>query len=513
MSPCKKEYATDYFAMKVMFIYPNKNGFGTIPLGISMISARLEEDGHKTLLFDSTFFTSRSMNFKDKREEVGTHIKTDLGKYVTRIDASPEQVFEKMVIEEEPDIVGLSAVSYNFPEGLRYLKLLKNLELKHKPLTIVGGTHPTVAPEKTIAIDDVDAICVGEGELAMAELTNKLQNGEDYSHVQNMWVKVNGKTVRNPARQLTQLDELPFPDYSLFDDSHFIKPFVGKVYRIGHFELSRGCPYQCTYCVNKYYQDLFKDGGSYHRVKSIERSIEELRDARDKYNVQLVKFWDETFLVMRNDRLFAFLDTYKREINLPFMINTRAETINEDRISAIKDAGCVAISVGIEAGNDIIRKKIMNRRIEKEAIIKAFKIINKHKIRTSAFNMLGMPFESRRTVFETIELNRSCKPTTQTINIFYPYEGTLLRKVCIDLGIIDKDPEMVDFQSESILEMPQISKEELIGLRRTFVLYCKLPKVFYPLIYFAEKSGNLRNHLHTFLIWFMQKFFDKQVGI
>ena len=118
MSPCKKEYATDYFAMKVMFIYPNKNGFGTIPLGISMISARLEEDGHKTLLFDSTFFTSRSMNFKDKREEVGTHIKTDLGKYVTRIDPSPEQVFEKMVIEEEPDIVGLSAVSYNFPEGL-----------------------------------------------------------------------------------------------------------------------------------------------------------------------------------------------------------------------------------------------------------------------------------------------------------------------------------------------------------------------------------------------------------
>ncbi|MBT6229102.1 MAG: hypothetical protein HOI47_20875, partial [Candidatus Scalindua sp.] len=149
----------------------------------------------------------------------------------------------------------------------------------------------------------------------------------------------------------------------------------------------------------------------------------------------------------------------------------------------------------------------------KEAIVKAFKIINNHNIRTSAFNMLGMPFESRSTVFETIELNRSCKPATQTINIFYPYEGTLLRKICLDLGIIDNDPKMVDFQSESILEMPQISKEELIGLRRTFVLYCKLPKVLYPLIYIAEKPGILRNHLHSFLIWFMQIFFDKQVSI
>lgn len=279
--------------MKILFIYPNNDGIGTIPLGIAIISARLKDDGHEVFLFDSTFISTKDTTIKDRREEVGSHVKTDMKSYIKRYDIPPETAFAEMITAVRPDIIALSAVSYNFPEGLKYLQIAKNcknMKQKHKYLTIVGGTHASVAPDKTIEHDCVDMICIGEGELAMSELCGKLQNGQDYTNVKNIWIKQNGRILKNPPREFANLNELPFPDLASFDDSHFYKPFVGRVYRIAHIELSRGCPFKCTYCVNQYYQDTYKGLGNYRREKSIERGIAELKHVKEKYNVNMLKF-------------------------------------------------------------------------------------------------------------------------------------------------------------------------------------------------------------------------------
>jgi len=500
--------------MKILLIYPNNDGIGTIPLGLAMISAKLKEDRHKVFLFDSTFLSGgKTTTIKDQREEVGTHLKTDLSRYVKTVNVRPEEAFTEILNRIEPDIVGLSAVSYDFPEGLKYLEIAKSFNLKHSPLTIVGGTHASVAPEKTIAHKCVDLVCVGEGELAVSELCKKLEEKGDYSDVKNIWLKKDGKVIKNPLRAFAELDELPLPDFGLFDNSHFFKPFVGKIYRVGHLELSRGCPYQCSYCVNKHYQEIYRGLGKYHREKSIERCIKELKHTKEDYNINMIRFWDETFLLMKPQRFSAFLEAYKREVNLPFMIATRPETITEERVATLKDAGCVAISIGIESGNEIIRKKIMKRNIEEKSIIKAFNIANKYKIRSSSFNMVGLPFDTRRTVFDSIRLNRLAKPKTQVVNIFYPYEGTLLREISIKLGLIEEDTKMVSLQSDSVLQMPQMSKDEILALRRTFVLYSRLPKIFYPLIYLAEKKGRFANFIHRTLILLMQKLQNRAVNV
>ena len=493
--------------MKILFIYPNKDGIGTIPLGISMMSAALRKAGHQVRVFDSTFFESQLETIGDRRVEVGSHLESDLRKYLKYHSGTIKEEFCTTLEEYFPDLLALSVVSYNYQEGLSYLKMAKEHPSGKKAKTIVGGTHANVAPEEVISEDCVDMLCVGEGEETIVELCDGMEKGQDIGGIRNIWLKQNHTVEKNPLRPLSDLNFLECPDFSLFDDSHFYKPFVGKVYRVAHLELSRGCPYHCTYCVNKRYQEMFKDLGKYHREKSVEKSIREIELIRDKYKIEMIKFWDETFLVMKKDKFEEFLTRYSEKVKLPFMINTRPETVTEDRVKKLKEAGCVAVSMGIESGSEFIRKKVMRRNISQEAILRAFRIVNDYGIRTSSFNMIGLPFETRKTVFDTINLNRQAQPVTCAINIFYPYQGTRLREVCTEFGLIEKNPIIADIQSDSVLHMPQISREEILALRKTFLLYIKLPRCLRFLIRLSEFENGVSRMLFKFLIKVMQIFY------
>jgi len=496
--------------MRVLFIYPNKDGIGTIPLGISMMSAALKKAGHEARVFDSTFFEPQLQTIGDRRVEVGSHLESDLTKYLKYHSGKIEEGFIKTLEEYSPHLLALSVVSYNYQEGLNYLKMAKEHPAGKNLKTIVGGTHANVAPEEVIGEEWVDMVCVGEGEEAIVELCDCLERGQSPDEIRNIWFKQNRKVKKNALRPLSDMNSREYPDFSVFDDSHFYKPFVGKVYRVAHLELSRGCPYQCTYCVNKHYQEMFKGLGKYHREKSVEKSIREIKFLQDKYRIEMIKFWDETFLVMKKDKFNEFLEVFSQEVNLPFMINTRPETVTEDRVRKLKEAGCVAVSMGVESGNDFIRRKVMKRNVSREVILRAFRIVNDFGIRTSSFNMIGLPFETRKTVFDTIELNRRAKPITCAINIFYPYQGTRLKELCAEFGLIEKDSKMVDIQSDSVLKMPQISKKEILSLRKTFLLYIKLPRWSYFLIRLSEFENIISNLLFKVLIKIMQTFYMKQ---
>jgi len=491
--------------MRVLFVYPNKEGVGTIPLGISMMSSALKNAGHEVKVFDTTFFKHHAKTAWDRRGEVGSHLDSDLEKYIKYHPGEVKEEFVKLLEEHRPDLLALSVVSYNYQEGLEYLRLAKEYDPNIK--TIAGGTHVNVAFLEVIKEPSVDMVCVGEGEEAIVELCRCLECGDYLEGIGNIWFKQDNEIKKNSFRPFSNLDVLDYPDFSIFDDSHFYKPFIGKVYRTAHLELSRGCPYQCTYCVNKHYQELFRGLGAYHREKSVEKSICEIKFLVDKYHIQMIKFWDETFLVMKEKKFNHFLDLYAQQIRLSFMINTRAETVTEKRVKKFKQSNCVAISVGIESGNKFIRRKVMKRNMSKEDILRAFFLLRKYGIRSSSFNMIGLPFETRKTVFETIKLNRQAKPSTCVINIFYPYFGTKLRDVCIDLGFMEKNVKMVNLQDDSVLDMPQMSKSEICSLHKTFLLYVKLPRFLYPLIYLSEFENVFARELFKLLINFMKKFY------
>jgi len=452
--------------MNILFIYPNIQKQRSIQLGIANLSAFVKRDGHHTGLFDTTFF--------DCKEEFDLIVRELRGK----------------INDFEPDLLAISCRSMEFPFVLDLLRSIKDLRIPN----ILGGAHPTVSPEEVVAEDLVDMICLGEGEEALSELLSRIADNEDTTKVLNIWGKRDGKVFRNDVRPFIQdLDALPYPDWDLFDDGHLFRRPVARdrrEYRIGIFEMSRGCPYSCTYCVNPFLQHLYKGKCRYHREKSVERIIDEIANYQQKYNIEVVNFYDESFLAKRKEKIREFSELYKEKVNLPFILMTRPEDLDKVKAVLMKDAGCCEISMGIESGNERYRREILNRKVSQKQIIRVFQIAREASLTTYSFNMIGLPYENREMIFDTINLNRKVKPDAIQVAIFYPFKGTKLRDICEKEGFIQhQGTEITSYYEESILSLPELSKDQIEGLRQTFELYYRLPKLFYSAIRILENDN------------------------
>ena len=285
------------------------------------------------------------------------------------------------------------------------------------------------------------------------------------------------------------MGNLPFLNYDYFDPIHFYRPFDGKKYKMINYELSRGCPYNCTYCVNSTLKEKYKGLGKFRRVKDFHQSIGELEYLINKYNFSFIRFWDDDFTALRNDELKEYAGLYIQRIGLPFLIYARAESINEGKISTLKEMGCKTLAIGIESGNEFIRRKVMNRQVANETIISKFALVKSYGIRVSAYNMIGLPYESRESIFDTIELNRVIDPDSFSVTLLKPYRGTKIRTMCEEQGM---DPA-VDVNSAAVYSHfvaqfvpPGMTAAEVEGLFKTFPLYVRFPKERYKEIALAE---------------------------
>jgi hypothetical protein len=234
----------------------------------------------------------------------------------------------------------------------------------------------------------------------------------------------------------------------------------------------------------------------YVRHKSLEKGIADLAFLRDTYNVEMFYFLDESFLSIPLEVLREFSREYKKRVNVPFYGMTHPSSVTEEKVRLLEDMGCYLMTLGIESGNEKFRFEVLNRRVRNEQIIRAFDIFHDSKIFVSAFAMLGLPFETRELVFDTIELTRRCRPETYSVGIFKPFIGSRLRQTCIDKSFFDPTNDPYDYPGETtVLNMPQFPKEEIEKLYKTFVLYTKVDKSDYPLVQQAETDDTLFNEL------------------
>lgn len=452
---------------KILFIYPNKESYPIIPLGISVLSGILKKYGHDVDIFDVTFMFPERLDH-NAREKTGVVKKVDVEKYWRsgeKLDINKE--FRKKILSFGPDLLAFSIVENNYGCAKKLFKIAK--ETTRSPI-IVGGIFPTVAPEFFIEDDNIDIICIGEGEYAITELAEKLDYNGDYTNISNLIVKKNGKIIRNEFHKYYNWEPPIFQEWDMFDERHLLKPFIGKMWKTGFFEMSRGCPFDCNYCANRVNQEIFKCLGKYHREKPIESVIEEIEHMKIKYSLELIFFNDENFLSMKKDRLNEFCIKYKKRISLPFFIQTRADTLLDDEnIKLLHDTGCITIGIGVESGNNKIRYKLLNKHIPNIVYEKAFDNCHKFDIRTTAYVMLGLPFETEENILETINFCKRLKAKSIAMSIFAPYHGTKLRDICIENGFIeDKYYENISVNYSSILMMPQLSNERLETLYYKF---------------------------------------------
>ena len=491
---------------RILFLYPNERGMSTIPPSITALSQILKDEGHQTALFDTTFYkfddeitiedseVTKSKSLENRpvleRDDDDIHFK--------KTTRSAILDFETSIETFKPDFIAVSCTETTF---LRAIKLIE--KTRHKNIkNLFGGVFPTFAPDLVMNYKNVDMVCVGEGENAIIDLANSISNNEDYSNVTNLWIRKNDGTIaKNSISRPVNIDEIPpVTDIGLFGEKRFYRPMGGKIRRLLPVETHRGCPFTCSFCnspgQNRLYGDGdFKKGMSFFRKKSMDLVKTEIENHIEKYDVEYIYFWADTFLAWNDDEFNQFCDMYK-EFKLPFWCQTRIETIVEDKFRRLKDLGLDRVTFGLEHGNEKFRRDIVKRDYTNDAAVRKIKIIEKLGITFSVNNIIGFPDETRELAFDTIELNRRFNSDNTSCSILVPFHGTELHSYAVEKGYLDPNVICaVSNSGESLLNMPQWDKKDMTRLRDVFAMYIKFPKDRWPEIKRAETDDVLRSKL------------------
>ncbi|MGQ9567691.1 MAG: B12-binding domain-containing radical SAM protein [Anaerolineae bacterium] len=438
--------------MKITLVYPDIEGvayYGARKYyhGLGYLSSVLREAGHETSLI--------------------------------YLQAEPtREAFLQELQALRPDVVGFSSTTHQHPYVERCATWIK--EEMPEVKTVSGGTHPTLVPDQVAQHPALDFVCVGEGEYTLRDLVARLSAGEDGTDVPGLWARRGGEVVRNPLRPLIQdLGELPFPDRELFGFAEILRQNDGWVDMMA----GRGCPYQCSYCCNPGLQKRYKGLGRYVRYRPVENILAELRALQARYPVRVLNFQDDVFTLDR-EWLLQFCERYAAEFRVPFWINTRVERIRDEAIvEALAHAGCAGVRIGLESGNERLRREILKRQMGNDEIRAAFRLLRKHGLKAYTCNMLGIPGETPEMIRETVDLNRELFPDQFQFSVFHPYPMTELYEVSVREGYYDPHRVLPTYYSrQSVLELPTLSPEELaegydrfVELRRELELRRRSP--------------------------------------
>jgi len=418
--------------MKVLLVYPNVvESPKDISCGLAILSAVLKKNKHVVSLVDTTF------GLADK------------------------EIISK-ALDFSPDLIAITTATNDFEYACHIAYLFKR---RLKVPIIAGGFHPTIAPEEVISRDCFDMLCIGEGENALLELVQAIEKNKPIDRIKNLWIKKKNKIIKNPVRNLlSNLDKLPFPDRDIFD----YKKYLDWNHGTATFLSTRGCPFNCTYCINHLLIKKYKGKGSYVRFRSINNIIKEIKETLAKYRdyIKNIEFYDDTF-TLDEKRIREFCEKYPKEIAIPFNINIRVNAINLELLPLLKKAGCVRVSIGIESGDEYIRNKILKRNMTEEQIIETFKSAKEAGLKTYAFNMVGIPYETKESIKKTIELNKKCMPDYVGVSIFNAFKGTEIYEICRKNNWLKKGYAKSYFQ-ESNVNHPNFSLPELKRIRNSF---------------------------------------------
>lgn len=465
--------------MNVLCIYPNLEGYGKVPLGLSIIMSCLLREGHNVELFDTTFIGERGHVDENIRKAAGLVLPTDISHlYEPHTTEETDEMLRQQVRRFSPDLIAMTIVEDNYQYGDHLLAVVESTA-SDIPV-IVGGSTPTSVPDIVIENPHNDYVCQGEGEEVIVEFCDLMSRGKSIEKVRNIWWKKNGIVKCNPLRPFIDMNTLPVHRLELWDKSHFVKPYEGKLWRAGNFEMSRGCLNKCSYCINEVMQISQQNCGRFHREKSIDKVVKEIKTLKGQYGFEMIFFADDNFLLMSHARFKEFVDAWTSEIGLPYWINTELELITEERLAKLKETGCCGIGIGLESGSEWIRSNILHRRhIDNDRVIEKLELIDSFDIRVTANSMIGFPDEYEDDIFETIKLNRRIKPKSLDLNFVAPYAGTAIHAMAKEKGYLDTYSESgfrgmaknITVRKEPVMKLPQITHERLNDIFYKFADY------------------------------------------
>ena len=336
---------------------------------------------------------------------------------------------------------GLIAASAMWPTWLPLVPHLRAMKRALPDVTVVvGGYQGIVDPEGTLAEPAVDFVCVGDGEAPLVDLIRRLRAPQAAAPVAGLWEKRGDVVLRSEPYLVRDLGALPFPDYTLFERDGslaYLKPNAVEALRLVSVPVvsGRGCPYRCTYCSNTTLLDRYGGKDGLLRKHRPDALVAELVRLRDRYCVDFFQFWDEEFLY---DAAYArrLLAGYRREVDRPFSLFARPETMTDPLCALAAESGCHSMWFGVESGSESYRRRYLERRMSNERILAAAETARRHGIKRMIFAMVGMPYESADDVRATLALCGAIGAELTIVSQFAPFPGTPLHALCRENGLL-----------------------------------------------------------------------------
>lgn len=337
--------------------------------------------------------------------------------------------FEEALKRLQPDVVWFPISIYYVARHAR--EMLKRIrEMMPDVYLVAGGVYSTMHPVEIMQDGAADAVVRGEGEWTSLELMRALEDErKDLSSIPGLtWRDRDGEVVHNPDRERERdLDRFPHiytvsRQFRIADRHRLLKslnPLDDYIPGSG-FLTSRGCPEECTFCLDP---AVWKRKTRYHSPAYVREVLDHCWE-NFTAGERTFYFGDATFALNR-PRLRSLLETV-REVPYRYNIQTRADSLTPEVLRGLADSNFESVALGAESLDDRILREVVKKRTTREEILAATRAARAHGLKPILTFIAGLPGESRASLERTVETMREEGITGATFFPLVVFRGTEL---------------------------------------------------------------------------------------
>lgn len=348
----------------------------------------------------------------------------------------------KDIEKYSPDIVGFTSVTRDYNKIVSLASEVK----RHLGIpTLLGGHHITPIPQTLPSVFDVAVL--GEGEQTMLELmrlflsTGEL-NPKELGEIRGIAFHQDGRVIINPSRELiTSMEKIPFPARELFNMEDFTRPVYDWSFfepvRVTSVSSSRGCPYNCVYCSSAVFWKKY-------RYFPAEYVVSEMQEVLEKYSVNGIMIADDLFIGSK-ERLRRIVKLIKDggiDRRVKFWVNGRANLLDEEVCSLLKEMNVFHIGIGFESGSESVLKFLKSGTVTVEQNKQALCLAKKYGFDVEGCFIVGSPGETKEDMMKTYNFIKRSSIDSFGVQVMTPLPGTKIWEIAKERKLVS---DMVNF--------------------------------------------------------------------
>lgn len=468
--------------MKVLLINPQRNlknphtQFASPPVGLAGLASYLQLNGYETELVDMV------------GEDLRNYELLDNGIY--RCGMGNNKLI-KIVENFKPDVVGISC-SFT-PRLNNVLEIARRIKQYNRNIiTIVGGMHATTSPETLLSKQTIDYVIMGEGEIPLFILLEKLRVKESPTDIKGISFRQNGKIMISRDRALLDvLETLPMPAYELLPMEKYFRYTKRDNLMVDRRHTSvitsRGCPFNCSFCSSAIFW------GQLWRARHFMHVLTELELLVENYKVREIAFEDDNMSLDKPRMMAMCGEMIHRNLNLRWSTpnGIHIATLDLELIRIMKKSGCVRLNFGIESGDEAILANAMNKKIDLAKTKEVIRMCHEEGIITLGYFILGMPGETPQSLEKTIAYAKSLALDEIGLFIATPFPKTVLEASARTNGYLKKEYTGIlaedDIESRVFIETPMLSTEKLLYYKQLFIKEFYKKKIRQNPLYYCKR--------------------------